>query len=171
MSLQDWSSNLILSYGWAYDGELGHAFKNPTDREGLVSFWQIRSPQPADYHTLSYFYTLDDGERAAMVANPNWVVDDIFYVYNHPVPNGQTLHRLRLPTTNDHLWSVDDAEVARLQTPEGGSWIYEGPACYLPPPPPSPFSTTPIVDPQPAPMTRYRLVQRPAWVRMLSLSL
>ena len=168
LSLQDWSSNLILNYGWAYDGECGHAFQNPTDAAGLIPFYALRSPASDDYRELAYFYTWDEGEKAAFLANPNWVLEETWYVYGSSVAGSQALHRLYQPTNGDHIWSVNDEEVQQLQTPEGGSWRYEGPAAFLPPPPPSPWSTAPPVNgPQPAPMSRYKLIQRPPIYCML----
>lgn len=163
LSLQDWSSNLILNYGWAYDGEVGHAFKNPTDAAGLVPFYQLRYPASGFYQDLLYFYTRDENEKNSFLANPDWVVDDTWYVYGSPVAGSQPLHRLYQAATSDHIWTTSDAETMQLQTPAGGSWGDEGPVCWLPPAPPPPFPSDgpPFVGVRPEPMSRYHLVARP----------
>lgn len=159
LSLQDWSSNLILNYGWTYENEQGHAFRNPTDRDGLIPFYQLRSPNPADYHSLLYFYTNNENEKAQIIADPNWVVEETWYVHGAPVDGGQDLHRLFNAASGDHIWTIDPVEVQQLQ---GGGWSYDGVAAHLPPPPPSPWSLTPPPPgPAPDPISRYRLVARP----------
>ncbi|MCJ1469834.1 hypothetical protein MMC07_008476 [Pseudocyphellaria aurata] len=124
--------------GYEDKGPLGYVFSNPDSDPSLFRLYKM-----PNWHTRECMFTADPDERQRLLddsaagwgdelytENPAWKG---VWVYRDegPAADRVPLYRMRLTTTNQHLWTVDQAETVSLKTQ---GWIYEGIACYFPNP-------------------------------------